>query len=87
MLQQKVTPLSQWQKPKEPSRPSDLKRKAAYIDKIEHVYAILNKPMTKVLVEQITGYSENLCYKYLHELMKAGRIQRCGKQPYHYCRL
>ncbi len=89
LLQQKVTPLSQWTNPKDPSisRPSDIKRKLEHINKIEHVYSLLKKPMTKDLVAQITGYSVDSCYKYLNDLLKAGRIQRCGKQPYTYWRL
>lgn len=87
MLMQKVPTLSQWKPLKEAAvRESDVKRKNNNKQKIERVYELLKKPMTKELVSQITGYSAASCYTYLHSLYEDGRVKRSGSPPYTYWR-
>jgi len=89
LFSQKVTPLSQWSKPKDdtPPRPSDTIRKHNHIQRIQQAYECLTKPMTALEVSELLGITSDCAYKYLLGLYREKKIHRSSKQPYVYWKL
>jgi len=89
LLNQKVTPLAQWSKPKDDTepRPSDLKRKEKHKNRVEQCFESLKKPMNAIEMGKELGVDRDCAYRYLALLFSNRRIHRSSKQPYVYWKL